>query len=388
MNSGQYVFYQLLGFLDRYEFDKCVARYNGDFRVRELTCWNQFVQLFFGQVTSLNSLRDICLCLKAHKRKLYHLGIRQNVNQSSLSRANEKRDWRIFADFGEHLIRKVRKLYSNQPLPDVDLQNEVFILDSTSISVSIKLLKWASGKRSKGEVKVHTLMDLRGSIPTFIHITDGKSHDVNALDLIDIVANAIYVMDKAYIDFARLFLLDQADSYFVVRAKRNLLYEIVERLPVNTENTDVLSDQKILLKGTKPKVMYPKFLRRITYYDKEKKAALIFLTNNFYESADDIAQIYRDRWEIEIFFKWIKQNLTIKKLWGHSENAVKTHIWVAICTYLVIAQIKHQLKIKLSIYEIMQILGISAFDKTPITELLIEVKVKQDVNEQLDLFLG
>jgi IS4 transposase len=252
-------------------------------------------------------------------------------------------------------------------------------------SVSIKLWKWARGKRSRGAVKVHTLMDLHGNIPTFIHITDGKTHDINTLDLLDITANAIYVMDKAYIDFHRLFLLDQAQSFFVVRAKDNLIFEIIDTMPVDTINTDVLDDQKISLRGVKSKKSYQKHLRRITYYDKDKKIALIFLTNNFYENAETIAQIYRNRWQIEVFFKWIKQNLQIKTLWGHSENAVKTHIWVAICTYLVVAQIKKQLKSHLSIYEMMQIFSVSCFSKTPLTELLSESHPKQNVNE-LNLF--
>ena len=385
MNSGQYVFYQLLQFPDRYEFKKCVKRYNGDFRVRELTCWNQFVQLFFGQITGRNGLRDIHTCLKAHRSSLYHLGIRQLASFSALARANESRDSRIFSDFGQFLIKKVSPLYSDDKILDLDVDNPIFALDSTTICVSIKLWKWARGKRSKGAVKVHTLMDLRGNIPTFIHITDGKIHDVNTLDLIDITANAIYVMDRAYVDFARLYLIDQSDSYFVVRAKKNLLFDVVYSMPVDTENTNVLSDQKILLTGVDTKDFYSKYLRRVTYYDQEKKLTLIFLTNNFYECAEDIAQIYRKRWQIEVFFKWIKQNLQIKTLWGRSENAVNTHVWIAVITYLTVAYIKKQLKCNLSIYEMMQIFSVSCFSKTPITQLLSESHLKQNVNE-LNLF--
>jgi hypothetical protein len=385
MNSGQYVFSQIVSFLNVYEFYKCVDRYQGDKRVRELNCWNQFLQLIFGQLTGRNGLRDIHTCLKAHQSSLYHLGIRQLASFSALARANENRDSRIFSDFGQYLINLVAPLYSDEKLKNSDLDNSIFALDSTSISVSLKLWKWVRGENSRGAVKVHTLMDLRGSIPTFIHITDGKTHDINALDLIDVIANAIYVMDKAYVDFSRLYLLDQAQSFFVVRAKENLRYEIIEKYSELDETTGVLNDQKIRLKLAKTRSLYPKTLRKIDYYDFEKKRRLTFLTNNFHETAEEIAQVYRNRWEIEVFFKWIKQNLQIKKLWGRSENAVKTHIWVAICTYLIVAYVKKQLKSDLSIYEIMQIFSVSCFSKTPLTQLLPGPQSKQNVNE-LNLF--
>ena len=385
MNSGQYVFSQIVSFMSVYEFNKGVDRYQGNKNVRELNCWNQFLQLVFGQLTGRNGLRDTHTCLKAHQHNLYHLGIRQLASFSALARANESRDSRIFSDFGQHLMKRVSALYSNDKQQDLDIQNTIFALDSTTISVSIKLWKWARGKRSRGAVKVHTLMDLHGNIPTFIHITDGKTHDVNTLDLIDITANAIYVMDKAYVDFGRLFLLDQEQSFFVVRAKKNFLYDIFDTMSVDTANTNVLEDQKIMMGAQKSRALYPKFLRRITYYDIETKSVLVFLTNNFYESAEIITQIYRNRWQIEIFFKWIKQNLQIKTLWGRSENAVKTHIWVAICTYLLVAQIKKQLKSDFSIYEMMQIFSVSCFSKTPLTQLLSEFHPKQNVKE-LNLF--
>jgi len=386
MNSGKYLFSQLLDFVNKYEFEKCVERYDGDYRTRELNCWNQFVHLFFGQLTSLNSLRDICLCLKAHKRKLYHLGIKQNVNQSTLSRANEKRDWQIFAEFGEYLIKFVRPLYANHSVPNVDVDNEVFALDSTTISLSIKLFAWAPGKYSRGAVKVHTLLDLRGSIPSFILITDGKYHDSNVLDVIIPVANAIYLMDKAYVDFVALYRIQKADAFFVTRAKSPLKYSIVEQNFNIDESTGLRTDKTIALTGYKSKNLYPEVLRLVEYYDSEKNILLVFLTNNFEVTALEVAFLYKNRWQIEVFFKWIKQNLIIKKLWGHSENAVNIHIWVAICTYLIVAHVKHSLKSKLSIYEIMQILGISVFDKTPIRELLTEYQVNQNVKEQLNLF--
>ena len=386
MNSGKYVFTQILQFVNKYEFEKCVARYDGDHRVRDLNCWNQFVQLFFGQLTSLNSLRDICTCLKAHNKKLYHLGIKQNVNQSTLSRANEKRDWRIFADFGEYLIKMVRPLYASNLIPNVDIENDVFALDSTTISLSIKLFSWAGGKYSRGAIKVHTMLDLRGSIPTFIFITDGKYNDGNILDEIIPLSNAIYLMDRAYIDFAALYKIHNAGAYFVTRALATQDYLVTECNFNINEQTGLRSDKTIKLNGPKSKRLYPEKLRIVEYYDDEKDMIFVFLTNNFEVSALEIAHLYRNRWQIEVFFKWIKQNLTIKTLWGHSENAVNIHIWVAICTYLIVALVKSKLQSTLSIYEIIQILGISAFDKAPLKELLTEIQVNQNVKEQYDLF--
>ena len=387
MNSGKYVFSQLLDFVNKYEFEKCVHRYHGDYRVRGLNCWNQFLQLFFGQLTSLNSLRDICLCLKAHKRKIYHLGIKQNVNQSTLSRANEKRDWRIFANFGEYLIKFVRPLYADHSVPNVDIDNEVFALDSTTISLSINLFTWAPGKYSRGAIKVHTLLDLRGSIPLFILVTDGKYHDSNALDVIAPIHDAIYLMDKAYVDFAALYRMQQAGAFFVTRAKSPLVYSVIGQNFNIDESTGLRTDRTIVLTGYKSKKLYPEVLRLVEFYVCEKDVLLVFLTNNFEVTALEVACLYQNRWQIEVFFRWIKQNLTIKKLWGHSENAVKIHIWIAICTYLIVAYVKYALKSELSIYEMMQILGISAFDKTPVRELLTEGQFNQEVNEQkVDLF--
>lgn len=386
MNSGKYVFAQILQFVNKYEFEKCVDRYKGNYRVRGLNCWNQFVQLFFGQLTSLNSLRDICTCLRAHKKKLYHLGIKQNVNQSTLSRANERRDWRIFADFGDYLIKTVRPLYANTPIPNVDIENDVFALDSTTISLSIKLFSWARGKYSRGAIKVHTMLDLRGSIPTFIFITDGKYNDGNILDEIIPLPNAVYLMDRAYIDFTALFRMNTVGAYFITRSKETLDY-LVTGWEMNIDvSSGILSDKTIKLKGPKSKRLYPDKLRMVEYYDDEKDMVFVFITNNFEVTALDVARLYRNRWQIEVFFKWIKQNLTIKTLWGHSENAVNIHIWIAICTYLIVAYVKFSLQSKLSIYEIMQILGISAFDKAPVKELLTELQVNQNVKEQYDLF--
>lgn len=386
MNSGKYVFTQLLQFINKYEFEKCVARYDGDRRTRGLNCWNQFVQLFFGQLTSLNSLRDICTCLKAHNNKLYHLGIKQQVNQSSLSRSNERRDWRIFADFGSYLIKLVKPLYDKQPTGNFKTDNEVFALDSTTISLSLKLFTWAKGKYSRAAVKIHTLLDLRGNIPTFILITDGRYHDSNILDILPVQQDAIYVIDKAYIDFSALFSIHKAGAFFITRAKISMDYTVVECNFNIDETTGLRSDKTIALNGYKSKRFYLENLRLIEYYDEEKQIHLTFLSNNHEASALEIARLYRNRWQIEVFFKWIKQNLTIKKIWGHSENAVNIHIWIAISTYLIVAYVKYALKSNLTIYEVMQILGISAFDKTPVNELLTEFQKNQNFKEQINLF--
>ncbi|MFP9116131.1 IS4 family transposase, partial [Flavobacterium sp. RHBU_3] len=376
MNKGKFVFSQVLACVNRYEFQKCVNRYKGDYRSRELNCWNQFAQLFFGQLTARNGLRDICLCLNAHKSQLYHLGIKQSVNQSTLSRANENRDWRIYADFGAYLINLVKPLYTDNHESLSGIDKDVFVLDSTTISVSIILMNWAHGKYSRGAVKMHTLLDLRGSIPTFIHITDGKYHDVNVMDEIEVVSGAVYVMDKAYTDFQRLYKLNQSNAFFVVRAKSNLKFKAVVSRKVD-KSTGLRCDQSIKLLVAKSYKFYPEKIRRIKYYDKDKDIILIFLTNEFEMDAIDIATLYKSRWQIEIFFKWIKQNLQVKTLWGHSQNAVKTQLWIAISTYLIVAYLKHQMKSQYTIYEMTQILGISAFSKTPINELFTNEIIKE-----------
>lgn len=387
MNSGKYVFRQMLDFVNQYEFNKCVKRYSGNYRVRDFKCWNQFVQLLFGQITSLDSLRSICTCLQAHEGQLYHLGVKQSVDHTTLSRANENRDWRIFADFGEYLIGLVRPLYADFPVPNVNINNEVFALDSTTISLSINLFTWAEGKYTRGAVKVHTLLNLRGSIPEFILVTDGKYHDSNVLDVIVPQPDAIYLMDKAYVDFAALYRIQMAGAYFVTRAKSPLKYQVIEQNYNIDQTTGLRTDKTVVLTVKKSKKLYPDKLRLVEYYDEEKDLLLVFLSNNFEVSALEIARLYKNRWLIEVFFKWIKQNLVIKKLWGHSQNAVKTHIWTAICTYLIVAYMKHILKSNYSIYEIMQILSVSAFDKSHIRDLLTMTQVNQNVKElQFNLF--
>jgi hypothetical protein len=388
MHSGKFIFSQVLELISKYEFNKCVKLYNGNRHVRELDCWNLFIQLLFGQLAGLPSLRSISICLRAHEHQLYHLGIKKWVDSSVLSRANEKRNWQIFADFGNYLIRLVRPLYAECPIPNVDIDNEVFALDSTTISVSINLATWAKGKYSRGAVKMHTLIDLRGSIPEFILITDGKYHDSNVLDVLNFYANAIYLMDKAYIDFEALFRINNAGAFFVSRAKDTIRYEVIEQNFNIDETTGLRADKTVRLTIAKSKKLYPEKLRLVEFYDVINNELLVFLTNNFEVSALEVANLYRNRWQIEIFFKWIKQNLTVKKLWGYSVNAVKIHLWMAICTHLIVAYIKHMMQSPLSIYEISQVLGTSLFDKTLICELLNEsrksqIKQNQNVKELL-----
>jgi len=368
MHLGKFVFAQIVEFLPRYEFEKCVKRYKGDFHTKSLNSYNHLLQLIFGQITSCTSLRDICLCLKAHQNNLYHLGIRQQVNQSSLSRANEKRDYRIFQDFGYHLIEQVRPLFAKERTPLIDLEETIFALDSTSISVSINLAAWASGKYSRGAVKMHTLLDLRGNIPTFIHISDGTWHDSNVMDYIQFESNAVYTMDKAYVDLTALNKMDSIGAYFVTRAKSVMRYRIIETMDTNED--DILADQLVMLTGHKSSRLYPKPLRIVQYRDAETNEELTFISNNMDISALDIANIYRNRWQIEVFFKWIKQNMTVKRMWGYSENAVRIHLWTAIISYLLMAKIKANLQTEYSITEVARILGVSALAKTPIRELL------------------
>jgi len=388
MHSGKFVFPQVLELVNQYEFNKCVKRYNGNRHVRELDIWNLFIQLLFGQLAGLPSLRSISVCLRAHEHQLYHLGIKKWVDSSILSRANEKRNWQIFADFGNYLIWLVRPLYAACPIPNVDIDNEVFALDSTTISVSINLFTWAEGKYSRGTVKMHALIDLRSSIPEFIFITDGKYHDSNALDVINFYANAIYLMDKAYVDFEALFRINNAGAFFVSRAKDTMRYEVVEQNFNIDETTGLRTDKTVRLTVAKSKKLYHEKLRLVEFYDDINGELLVFLTNNFDVSALEVANLYRNRWQIEVFFKWIKQNLTVKKLWGHSVNAVKIHLWVAICTHLIVAYIKHIMHSPLSIYEISQVLSTSLFDKTLIRNLLNEsnkaqIKQNQNVKERL-----
>ena len=370
MNEGKYVFAQIADFIPRYQFDKLVKKYHGDYRAHELTCYNQFLHLLFGQLTPCTSLRDICMCLDAHQDCLYHLGFRNTVEQSTLSRANERRDYRIYEELGYYLIKMVRPYYRKTSIPDIEADNALFALDSTTISISIKLATWAYGKYSKGAVKMHTLLDLRGSIPTQVHITDGCWHDSRMLDLLDIDVNAIYTADKAYVDFTSMYRIHRAGAYFIMRPKDNMQYEVVSQYSEGERGTNVCGDYVIRLRGYRSKQAYPDDLRLITVVDNDTQETIQFITNNFDLSALDIANIYRHRWDIELFFKWIKQNIVIKNLWGYSENAVKTHLWVAICAYLIVALIKARYKSLYSITEVATLLSVSALERTDLEQLI------------------
>lgn len=372
MNTGKYIFSQVADYIPKYEFDCIVRKYHGDYHVRDLNCYNLFLHMMFGQLTACNSIRDICLCLKAHQKILYHLGFRQTVNVSSLSRANRDRDYRIWEELGYVLIDIVRPLYAQERIPDVNLPGwKIFAVDSTTISCSIKLITWAQGKYERGAVKMHTMLSLRGSIPTFIHITHGKWHDSNFLDVFEIERWAIYVMDKAYVDFAALFNIDRHNAYWITRAKSNMHYEVEETNYNIDEITGLRGDCTIRLTGYKPSKLYPKEMRMVKYYDAENDEELTFITNQMDLGALQIANLYRNRWQIETFFKWVKQNLTIKSFWGHSENAVKTHLWIAICTYLIVARIKASIKdCPYTITEVATLLGISALAKIDLVDLL------------------
>lgn len=392
MNEGKYIFTQVCSLIPRQIFQRLVSKYQGDYHVRDFNCTTQLRYMLFGQLTSCESLRDICLCLKAHENILYALGMATSVNESSLSRANEKRDYRIYEGLGKALIKIVQPLYSKMRLEYIAPQDhDLYALDSTTISCSLKLLDWAVGKYSKGAVKMHTVIDLRGSIPVFIHITDGRCHDSNALDMLVVVPNAIYTMDKAYIDFEALARIDAEKAYFVTRAKDNMKYEIVSSHYNIDTSTGLLGDHRIRLTGVKSSKLYSKELRLIKYCDKDTGEILTFISNMTDElelNGLEIANIYRHRWDVESFFKLIKQNLTVKHLLGCSENAVKTHLWIAICSYLLLARIKAVYNSPYSISEIRMLISVSALTKKDLKDLVTEpqpLTTNQDVNE-LTLF--
>lgn len=370
MNIGRYIFSQVMDYIPRYQFDKLVAKYRSNWHAKDLSCYNQLLHLLFGQITGCGSLRDICMCLDAHKSILYHLGFRNTVKQSSLSRANENREYRIYEEFGMYLISVVRPLYSNTAIPDITVDNVLYALDSTTISTSIKLATWALGKYSKGAVKMHTLLSLRGSIPTSIHITNGRWHDSNELDVLEPEPYAFYMMDKAYVDFDALFRFHLAGAYRISRPKVNMKYEIIghRELTEADRSAGVIGDFNIRL--TKPMALYPEPIRAVCVYDEETKEEIVFITNNFEVMAHEVSCLYRHRWDIEVFFKWVKQNIVVKPLWGYSENAVRTHLWVAIIAYLAIARIKADHNSPYSITEIATLIRISAQEKTSLKELI------------------
>jgi hypothetical protein len=387
MNTGRTLFAQLIDHLPSHEFRKCVRRYSGDWRVRTFSCWDQFLCMAFAQLTFRESLRDIVACLRSFDHRLYHMGIRGTVSRSTLADANESRDWRIYADFAQLLIGEARSLYLHEPF-GVELANTVYALDSTTIDLCMTLFPWAKYKRAQRGVKLHTLLDLRGNIPTFIRITPAQLHDVNILDQLVPEAGAFYVLDRGYLDFERLYRFTLDGAFFVTRARKDFRFRRIVSHPVD-KSTGVQCDQTILLVSFYPAKAYPARLRRIRYWDAERDKQLVFLTNNFVLPAAIIAALYRCRWQVELFFKWVKQHLRIKAFYGTSENAVKTQVWIAVCTYLLVAILRKRLNVEANLYTILQILSVSLFEKMPINRALsfADAHFGDDVDHnQLTLF--
>ena len=388
MNRGKYIFAQLFEFVSHNDFIKCVNKYNGNYKTKHFSCWKQFLCMAFGQLTHRESLSDTIVCLNANSTKLYHLGIGQTISKSTLSKANENRDWRIYQDFALILIAHAKNLYKGESQLNVDIKNNIFIIDSSTIDLCLSIYPWAKFRKTKAAIKLHTKMDAKTSIPDFIHISDGKMHDVNVLDMITIVADSFYILDRGYIDFARLFQVHKAGAYFITRAKKNLDFERMYSAKVD-KATGLKCDQTIKLKGYYPSRDYPEKIRRIKYYDAETGKTLTFLSNNFEITALEVTMLYKHRWFIETFFKWIKQHLKIKSFWGRSINAVKTQIWIAISVYVIVLIVKKKLKLKQSIYEILQILSINIFDKEPINQLFEKPNLqyfKEQKYNQLKMF--
>jgi hypothetical protein len=368
MHTGRFIFSELISHLPHKEFQKCVARYDDSSQSRTFSHWDQYLTMAFAQLTYRESLRDIEACLRSVTGKLYHLGIRSKVARTTLADANESRDWRIFADFAQVLIRIARPLYATDPI-GVDLDHSLYALDSTTIDLCLSLFPWARFRRHKGAVKMHTLLDLHGNIPTFISITNGKVHDVNILDEIAPEAGAFYVMDRGYVDFERLYVFTLSAAFFVVRTKSNVLLDRRYSHPVD-KSTGVRSDHTVILTAITTVKAYPDQLRRVSYLDVKTRKRFKFLTNNFTLPALTIAQIYKSRWQVELFFKWIKQHLRIKAFYGTSENAVKTQIWIAVSVYVLVAIVRKRLAVEASLYQILQILSVTLFEKTPILQAL------------------
>lgn len=387
MNTGKIIFSQIMDFLPRYEFKKCVNQYRGNYKVKSFSCLDQFFCMAFAQLTFRESLRDIEACLRSLKNKLYHMGIHSQVSRNTLSNANNTRDWRIYADFAKTLISKARNLYINEDI-GIELEKTIYALDSTTIELCLSLFPWATYCKEQSGIRLHTLLDLRGSIPSFVEITDAKVHDVEILDLLTTEPGSFYIMDRGYLDFKRLYILAQALSFFIVRSKKNIHSRKLDSRPVD-KTTGLRCDQTVVLTGKYTPNYYPDKLRRIVFYDKERNKRLIFFTNNFTLEALTIAQLYKQRWKIELFFKWIKQYLRIKKFYSISINAVKTQIWIAISVYVLVAIIKKQLKLNMSLYTILQILSVTVFEKVSLTQLLTDldtVSSETNFHNQLLLF--
>jgi len=393
MNLGKTVFSQIIDYVPKYSFDKCVEKYKGNYKSTRFSCWDQYLTMSFAQLTYRESLRDIEACLKAQPQKLYHMGIKGNPTRTNIAKANKRRDWRIYAEFTQVLISRAKQLYQDEPNIIDEIESTIYALDSTTIDLCLSLFPWANFRMHKGGIKLHTLLDLRGSIPTFINITDALLHDVNILDTLFIEPGSFYIMDRAYIDFERLYSIKENLGYFVVRAKRNLKFKRLYSNKIDnsacTFGNRILCDQIIKLTGLNTANYYPDKLRRVKYYDKENDKRFVFLTNNFEITALTVAELYKNRWKIELFFKWIKKHLKIKSFYGTSPNAVKSQIWIAVSVYIIIAIIKKSLKIELKLYTILQILSVSLFEKVHILQLLTTNNYKNMTtltSNQLNLF--
>jgi hypothetical protein len=387
MHSGKLVFAQLMEYLPLHTFRRCVQRYPSKYPTKIFSHLDQFLCMAFAQLTYRESLRDIETCLRAHQAKLYHLGIRGNIAKSTLADANEQRDCRIYADFAMSLIQTARTLYASNHFA-VELEQTVYALDTTTIDLCLSVFPWARFRQAKAAVKMHTLLDLRGNIPTFIHISDGKMHEVNVLDILILEAGSFYIMDRGFTDFARWFVMHQAQAFFITRAKSHLLFRRVYSRSVD-KSTGLRCDQTIALTAPKARKDYPQHLRRIKFHDAEHDKDLVFLTNNFDLPALTIAQLYRCRWQVELFFKWIKQHLRIKRFYGTTENAVKAQIWISITVYVLVAIVKKRLNTEASLYTILQILSLTLFEKTTLDQLLKNTEMQittQQNNNQLNLF--
>jgi len=390
MHIGQLVFAQVMLHLPKHTFRRCVQKYNGDHKVKSFSCIDQFLVMAFAQLTYRESLRETVICLRSQNEKLYHMGIRGGVSRNTLSNANKVRDWRIYADFAQALINRARPLYADEDI-GLDLDNTIYALDASTIDLCLSLFPWAKFRSTKSAVKLHTLIDLRGNIPTFIDITDGKVHDVNVLDILIAEPGAFYIMDRGYLDFGRLFRIHKNSAFFVIRAKSNTQYKRRYSSPLSTEEktNGVKCDQIIVLTGVDSRHDYPEQLRRVKYYDKEIDKTFDFLTNNFTVPAQTIADLYKQRWQVELFFKWIKQHLRIKSFFGTSENAVKSQIWIAVSVYVLIAIIKKERGLEIELYTILQILSLTLFEKTPLDQLLMKSDCTTEegvMNNQLNLF--
>jgi hypothetical protein len=388
MHEGSYIFRQLTSILSRHAFQQCVDHYDGDKFVKSFSCWQQFLCLCFGQLTFRESARSIVLCLNAHSQKLYHLGFTNSIKLSTLCDANEQRDWRIYEAFAQVLIRRARLLYQDDPFVLEGLTGKYYALDSTTIDLCLSVFPWAHFRDTKAAVKAHTLLDLRGNLPSFVHITDGTVHDVNVLDVLAIEPGACYVVDRGYVDYGRLHEIKEKQAFFITRSKSNMCWERIYSRSVD-RSTGLLCDQTIRLTGVRAKGDYPELLRRVKYVDIETDNTYAFLTNNFDLTAWQVAILYKLRWQIELFFKWMKGHLKIRAFWGESENAVRTQIWVAVCTYLAVAIVRKELRIERSMYEILQILSITALDKIGLQELFSrnDLQISDSDNDILNLGL-